>query len=94
MTLLTARLKFAGAFATPILLSSGFAQQPFRFEVASIKPSNYRNFIGVDLSPGGRLRANAPLSLLIANAYGVKQQQNSGRARLDQLRPLQYRGEG
>jgi uncharacterized protein (TIGR03435 family) len=68
-------LSTAGACLTAIILSSGFARQTFKFEVASVKPSNYRNFIGVDLGPGGRLRANAPLSLLIADAYSVKQSQ-------------------
>jgi uncharacterized protein (TIGR03435 family) len=81
MSLMTSAVKlagFVGACFTPIVLSSGFSQQTFRFEVASIKPSKNRNFIGVDLGLGGRLMGNAPLNLLIANAYRVKQQQIVG----------------
>ncbi len=64
-----------GACVSAILLSSGFAQQTFRFDVASVKPSKNRNFMGVDVRPGGRLMANGSLALFVANAYRVKQQQ-------------------
>lgn len=43
-----------------------------KFEVASIKRSTDRSFVGVDAQPGGRLTANAPLAVLITNAYRVK----------------------
>jgi bla regulator protein blaR1 len=43
-----------------------------KFEVASIKRSTDRSFTGMDLHPGGRLTANAPLTVLVANAYRVK----------------------
>ena len=46
-----------------------------QFEVASIKRSTDQSFTGMDLHPGGRLTANAPLIVLIANAYRVKHHQ-------------------
>ena len=46
-----------------------------QFEVASIKRSTDQSFTGMDLHPGGRLTANAPLIVLIANAYRVKHYQ-------------------
>ncbi|HUI79968.1 MAG TPA: TIGR03435 family protein [Bryobacteraceae bacterium] len=75
INLRTATVKNAGVGAALLLAitaSSAFAQQNRRFEVASIKPSQNRNFIGMDLRPGGRLMANGPLALLVANAYRMK----------------------
>lgn len=63
----------AAALVIAITTPGGFGQQtPPRFEVASVKPSQNRNFLGVDARAGGRLMANGPLALLIANAYGMK----------------------
>ena len=63
----------AAALLIAIAALAGFGQQPPpRFEVASVKPSQNRNFLGVDTRAGGRLMANGPLALLIASAYGVK----------------------
>ena len=49
-----------------------------RFEVASIKRSTDRSFTGMDSHSGGRLTANAPLAVLVANAYHVKRFQIFG----------------
>jgi uncharacterized protein (TIGR03435 family) len=52
--------------------SESVGQPRPRFEVASIKPSKNKSFIGVDWSPGGRLTANASLLVLISNAYHIR----------------------
>jgi uncharacterized protein (TIGR03435 family) len=63
----------AAALLIAVTASGGLGQQtPPRFEVASVKPSRNRNFLGVDARPGGRLMANGPPALLVANAYGMK----------------------
>jgi uncharacterized protein (TIGR03435 family) len=63
----------AVALLIAITALRGLAQQtPPRFAVASVKPSQNRNFLGVDARVGGSLMANGPLALLAANAYGVK----------------------
>ena len=52
-----------------------------RFEVASVKPVTTTDprLIGISPRPGGRLHAeNAPLRLLMQNAYGVQTYQISG----------------
>ena len=49
-----------------------------KFEVASIKRSLDHSFTGMDLHAGGRLTANAPLAVLVANAYNVKPFQIAG----------------
>ena len=49
-----------------------------RFEVASIKPSLQERFITVRPLPGGRLTANAPLRVLMENAYAVQSFQIAG----------------
>src|SRR5258708_2538624 len=51
-----------------------FAQPPARpqFEVASIKPSEERGMMYVRVNSGGRLLVNAPVRLILMNAYGLQ----------------------
>jgi uncharacterized protein (TIGR03435 family) len=61
-------------------LAAALGAQPARpaFEVASIKPSQENRFMAVRALPGGRLAANAPVRLLIQNAYGLQSFQIAG----------------
>jgi uncharacterized protein (TIGR03435 family) len=66
-----------GAAAVVLLVTAGlaiFAQSAARpqFEVASIKPSQEMSFMAIRALPGGRLNVNAPLRLMIQNAYRLQ----------------------
>lgn len=64
-----------------ILAATGlFAQTPARpqFEVASVKPSEQNGTMYVRALPGGRLLVNAPVRLMIMNAYGLQFSQLAG----------------
>jgi uncharacterized protein (TIGR03435 family) len=56
------------------LAAAVLAQPPARrqFEVASIKPSEDRGMMYVRALPGGRLLVNAPVRLMVMNAYGIQ----------------------
>jgi uncharacterized protein (TIGR03435 family) len=56
------------------------AQPPARpqFDVASIKPSAERGMMYVRALPGGRLLVNAPVRLMLMNAYGLQFSQFAG----------------
>src|SRR5207302_11179133 len=56
------------------------AQPPARpqFDVASIKPSEERGMMYVRVLPGGRLLVNAPVRLMLMNAYGLQFSQLAG----------------
>jgi uncharacterized protein (TIGR03435 family) len=72
-TAIAGNVGVAAALLIAITALGGFGEQtPPRFEVASVKPSQNRNFLGVDARAGGRMMANGPLALLVANAYGMK----------------------
>src|SRR4051812_21699492 len=69
-----------------------FAQQRPAFEVASIKPREFKpGLIGVGFEPGGRLIANqAPVHMLITTAYHIlpAQLQNAPGLPIEPLRTL------
>ena len=69
----------AGAVIVVLTALALFAQPAARpkFEVASVKPSNNTAFMWVRPAPG-RLTADAPVRLLIQNAYSVQQFQMEG----------------
>jgi uncharacterized protein (TIGR03435 family) len=49
-----------------------------QFDVASIKPSEERGVMYVRTLPGGRLVVNAPVRLMLMNAYGIQFSQIAG----------------
>ena len=49
-----------------------------RFDVAAIKQSEERDMMYVRTLPGGRLLVNAPVRLMLMNAYGIQFSQLAG----------------
>lgn len=68
------------ACAGAVVAAAVFAQPAERpkFEVASVKRSAEQSLMAVRPMPGGRLVANAPVKLLIMNAYGIQRSEVVG----------------
>jgi uncharacterized protein (TIGR03435 family) len=75
-----ALLHWALHFGAAVLSTAVFAQPLERpkFEVASVKVSAEQGGMAVRDTPGGRLVANAPIKLLIMNAFGIQRSEIVG----------------
>src|SRR5258708_1427291 len=78
--LLVGFLIFTSGRLTGILSAQPMPEEPDRFEVASIRPSDAKGGLSFEFSPGGGVRAmNVTLKLLIQMAYDIRPEQLSGR---------------